>query len=286
MRVNDPMQESGAMKSPWKTGFILAFIVLLVGGSAALWLVHKRRADEKRVAEAANARRIRAEQGDPKAESELAYMYSHGQGVPQDYSEALRLRRKSADQGNASGEVGLAYMYLHGQGVPQDYTEALRLYRKAADSGDAYAENNLGIMYESGGLVPQDYAEALRWYRKAADQNYRAAQYNLGNVYYYGRGVLPDVTEAYRWYQKAAAQGDEYAQRVLGLRGRGLSATYMILFSITGLGSIFLLAGNFFSASKPGNGSRRITTAVGLIGLCCAGLGVYAHSRFCVLRLN
>lgn len=282
MCVTYPMQESGAMKSPWKTGFILASIVLLIGGSAVLWFAHKRNADGKRVAEFANARRIRAEQGDPKAESELAYMYSHGQGVPQDYSEALRLRRKSADQGNASGEVGLAYMYLHGQGVPQDNSEALRLYRKAADSGDAYAENNLGLMYESGGLVPQDYAEALRWYRKAADQNYREAQYNLGNMYYYGHGVLRDVPEAYRWYHQAAAQGDEYAQQVLGLRGRGLNATYVISLSICGLGSILLLTANFFSANNPRNGSRRSTTSVGIIGLCCAGLGLYAHSRFCV----
>lgn len=267
------------MKSPWKIGFILAFIVLLVGGSAVFWLVHKRRADEKWFAEAATARRILAEQGDPKAESELAFMYSHGQGVPQDYSEALRLRRESADHGNASGEVGLAYMYLHGQGVPQDNSEALRLYRMAADSGDAYAENNLGLMYENGELVPQDYAEALRWYRKAVEQNYRVAQDNLGNMYYYGHGVPRDVPEAYRWYRKAAAQGDEYAQQVLGIRGRGISATYMISFSICGLGSVLLLAGSSFSKNGRGNRPWRSTTAVGIIGLCCVGLGVYAHLR-------
>ena len=41
MRVNNPMQESGAMElAPWKTGFILAFIVLLVGQSAALWHIN------------------------------------------------------------------------------------------------------------------------------------------------------------------------------------------------------------------------------------------------------
>lgn len=91
MSSTDSTPESGAMKSSWKSGLILVFIVLLVCGSAVLWLVNKHRAaDQKRVAEAANARRVRAEQGDPKAESELAYMYSHGQGVPQDYSEALR----------------------------------------------------------------------------------------------------------------------------------------------------------------------------------------------------
>jgi len=276
------MRESDAMKSSWKIGLILAFIALLVSGSMVLWLVNRHRADEKRVAEAANARRVRAEQGDPKAESELAYMYSHGQGVPQDYSEALRWRRKSADQGYAAGEVGLAYMYLHGQGVPQDNAEALSWYRKAANSGDAYAENSLGIMYEQGEGVAQDYAEALRWYHKAADQNFPAAQYNLGNMYYYGRAVPRDVSEAYRWFRKAAVRGDEYSQRVLGLRGRGISAIYAISFSICALGSLLLLAGRFFPKDNSWNRPSQTTTAAGLAGLFCTGLGIYAHSQFSV----
>lgn len=280
MSDTDSMPKNGVMKSSWKIGLIPAFIVLLICGSVAVWLVHKHKAYEKEVVELANERRIRAEQGDPKAESELAYMYSHGQGVPQDYSEALRWRRKSADQGYASGVVGLAYMYLHGQGVPQDNSAALSLYRRAAESGDAYAENNLGIIYEEGGLVPQDYAEALRWYRKAFDQNYPSAQYNLGNMYYYGRGVPRNVPEAYRLYRKAAAQGDEYSQRILGLRGRGIGAIYAISFSVGTIGCLLLIAGSFSRDSNLSNQRRRSTTAVGLSGLGCVGLAVYAHSRF------
>ena len=282
MSGTDSIPKSGAMKSSWKIGLVLAFIVLLAGGSAVFWLVHKHIADEKEIAESANACRIRAEQGDPKAESELAYMYSRGQGVPQNYSETLRWRRKSAEQGYPSGEAGLAYMYLHGQGLPQDNSEALNWYRKAADGGDANAENSLGIMYEEGEGVPQDYPEALRWYGKAADQNYPAAQYNLGNMYYYGRGVQRDVPEAYRWYRKAAVQGDEYSQRVLGLRGRGLSVTDAIIFSICGLGSFLLLVGSLFPKDNSLNRPSQLTTAAGSVGLCCVGLGIYAHSQFSV----
>ena len=119
------------MKLSWKASAIIAVIVV-IGGSAVVWQVQRRKADERKFTETANARRVRAEQGDPKAESELAYMYSHGQGVPQDYSEALRWRRKAADQGYADGENGLAFMYLYGQGVSQDYSEALRWYRMAS----------------------------------------------------------------------------------------------------------------------------------------------------------
>ena len=245
-----------------------------------VWQVQRRKADERKFTETANARRVRAEQGDPKAESELAYMYSHGQGVPQDYSEALRWRRKAADQGYADGENGLAFMYLYGQGVSQDYSEALRWYRMAADHGDAKAQNSLALMYEQGEGVPQDYSEALRWYRKAVDQNYPSAQYNLGNMYYYGRGVPRDAAEAYRWFRKAAGQGDEYAQRVLGLRGRGLSTFGVTTISITTLGSLLLLMSSIFPGENSWNRPERSTATVGLVGLCCVGLSVYANSRF------
>ena len=267
------------MKSSWKIGLILAFVVL--AASAAFWLANKHRVNiEKGLGEAAAARRVRAEQGDAKAESELAYMYSHGQGVPQDYSEALRWRRKAADQGYPAGEVGLAYMYLHGQGVPQDNSEALSWYRKAADTGDAYAENNLGIIYEQSGLIQQDYSEALRWYRKAADQNYPAAEYNLGNMYYYGHGMPRDVPEAYRWYYKAAAQGNENSQRLLGLRGRGTSTLGFVFLSIGALGSLGLLMSPRSSSASVWNRRRQSTAAIGFVGLCCVGLNTYALSRF------
>jgi len=278
----ESMPKSGAMKTSWKVGLVLALIVLLLSGAGLLWLVQKRRDDGKVVAESANARHIRAEQGDPKAEAELAFMYSHGQGVPQDLNEALRLRRKSAEQGYAAGEIGLAYMYLHGQVVQEDDNEALGWYRKAAGTGDAYAENNLGILYDEGELLPQDYAEALRWYRKAVDQNYPAAEYNLGNMYYYGHAVSRDVPEAFRWYRKAAFQGNTYSQRILGLRGRGLSSIYATALSICAFGSLLLLAGQLFPRNNSWNRSSRSTTAVGLLGLTCVGLDAYAHSQFSV----
>ena len=259
------------MKSSWKIALIIAFIAVLCG-SALLWRVHKHKADEEKFVEAANACRLRAAQGDPKAESELAYMYSHGEGVPQDYSETLRWRRKATDQGYADGENGLGYMYFYGQGVPQDYQEAFRWYSKAADHGDAKAQNSIALMYEQGQGVPQDYAEALRWYHKAVDQNYARAQYNLGNMYYYGRGIPRDLAEAYRWYRKAANQKDEYAQRVLGLRGRGINTFIAAMLLVTTLGSLLLLI--------PGNRPQRSTTRVGLVGLCCVGMALYAHSRF------
>jgi TPR repeat protein len=58
-------------------------------------------------------------------------------------------------------------MYSHGQGVPQNYAEAVKWYRKGADQGNAHAQTFLGIMYRDGQGVPQDYVEAHKWFNLA-----------------------------------------------------------------------------------------------------------------------
>lgn len=261
------------MNSFWKNA--LAFLsVAAICAAAIAWQVHKARIEESRSAEAskeatdaARVCRARAEQGDPKAESELAYMYSRGQGIDQSYDEALRWRRKAADQGYAEGEAGLGYMYLHGQGVAQDYAEAIRWYRKAADQGSANAENSLALMYEQGLGVPQDYGQALRWYREAADHGYASAEYNLGSMYFYGRGVTPDRSEAVRWYRKAADHGDVYARQVLHIKWRGLSTFGKVTLSVISLGSLLCLIASMLEKDSRRNAQQRTFTIIGLLGL-------------------
>jgi hypothetical protein len=176
-------------------------------------------------------------------------MYSHGQGVPQDYNEALRWRRKSADQGYANGEDGLGYMYLNGQGVPQDYAEALLWYRKAADQGDAHA------------------------------------QYNLGNMYYYGRGVPQNPVEAVRLYQKAADQGDEYAQRVLHIKWKGMSTPIKISLAVMFLGCLSVLVGPLMPGGNLQGGNRRISTLAALLGLSYVALDLLGFRYIGILTL-
>jgi hypothetical protein len=258
----------------WK-GAAIAACFAAICAAAITWQAHNAKVTELKFAEDARSCRARADQGDAKAESELAYMYSHGQGVPQDYDQALYWRRKAADQGYAGGEDGLGYMYSYGQGVPQDYAAAFRWYRKAADQGDARGQNDIALMYELGQGVPQDYAEALGWYRKAADQGYASAQYNLGNMYYYGRGVPRDPAEAVRWYQKAADQGNEYAERVLHMKWKGMGAVMKISLSIGFLGGLLLLAGSLTPSGSFGGGNRRRSALAGLLVLSLVALDLF-----------
>jgi hypothetical protein len=75
---------------------------------------------------------------------------------------------KAAEQGNASAQTTLGFMYQHGKGVSQDYSEAIQWYRKAAEQGNDWAQNNLGMMYYYGLGVPQNYSEAYVWWNIAA----------------------------------------------------------------------------------------------------------------------
>lgn len=153
----------------------------------------------------------RAKQGNRIAQTDLAFMYYGGEGVPQDYAEAVKWFRMAANQDFVLAQYGLGIMYDQGKGVPQDSAEAVKWFRVAANQDFVFAQYILGIMYNQGKGVSQDYAEAVKWYRKAAEQGYAKAQYNLGSKYYDGQGVPQDYAEAYVWESIAAASGHEDA---------------------------------------------------------------------------
>ena len=128
---------------------------------------------------------------------------------PVDEITALKTQ---AEQGDAVAQNKLGYIYQHGQGVTQDYSQSVDWFQKAASQGNADGQENLGFMYEHGLGVTQDYTQALDWFQKSASQDDPQAEFNLGVMYYFGRGVTKDVDEARRWNQKAADQGLQAAK--------------------------------------------------------------------------
>lgn len=263
------------MRTSWKVGILVTCLAVISGAAMAVRVLEKHNENERKLADAAQACRVRAEQGDAEAEASLAYIYSHGQGVKRDYDEAARWYRKSADKGNARGETGTGYMYYTGEGVLQDYTEAARWYRKAADQGYPKGQRDFGDMYYNGIGQPQDYAEAARWYRRAADQGDARAQSYLGGMYSSGKGLPRDPAEGDRWYHKAAANGDEYAQRLLGLRGAGLSTAGRIYLAINAVACFFLLRAYLKPiSSRIGNRDWR-ALACGILFLSSIGMMLF-----------
>ncbi len=54
--------------------------------------------------------------------------------------------QREAQEGNPDAQYNLAYLYENGLGVPKDETRALDLYQQAADQGHPAAQNNLNAM--------------------------------------------------------------------------------------------------------------------------------------------
>ncbi len=163
-----------------------------------------------------------AEKGDAEAEFMLGRAYDSGKGVAADAKKALEYYRRAAEQGNAKAQNNLASLYALGAGgVAQDKVEAKKWLRKAASQGAALPEDNLGIM-----LAQEGDKEAVEWLAKAAEQGLLSAQLHLGDLYYNGGpAVTQDYSQAAKWLQKAADQGNARAQNVLGVmyqNGRGV----------------------------------------------------------------
>lgn len=145
-----------------------------------------------------------------------------------DYTTALNEWHPLAEQGNARAQANIAAMYDTGTGVKQNKAEAERWYLLAAKQGNANAQYWLGEMYDQDPIVPvvpdekRDNLIAERWYRLAAEQGHSNAQWRLGAMYYFGcdngsEFVLGrDVTEAERWFRLAAKQGNAAGQHMLG----------------------------------------------------------------------
>ena len=93
-----------------------------------------------------------------------------------DNVEAVKWWRMAADQGEPRAQNFLGWMYLKCLGVRCDSREAAGWYRKAAEQGLAAAQCNLGYLFEHGQGVPLDYTEALTWYELAAAQGNSAAR--------------------------------------------------------------------------------------------------------------
>jgi TPR repeat protein len=57
--------------------------------------------------------------------------------------------QREAQEGDPDAQYNLAYLYENGLGVPKNETKALELYQQAADQGHPAAQNNLDAMSTS-----------------------------------------------------------------------------------------------------------------------------------------
>lgn len=168
-----------------------------------------------------------AEQGNAKAQYNLALFYEEGAGVEKSRSEALALLEKAAAQQLPEAQLELGIMLLYGEHGMTTYDapamqhqstpdqaqreRGIAFITAAAEQGLPQAQERLGHIWLEGWRVtePRDDAkQAAHWLGKAAEQNIGDAQYSLGLLYLNGHGVAQDCGKALHWLEKAGENND------------------------------------------------------------------------------
>lgn len=204
---------------------------------------------------AADDYRRAAEQGDSKAQLQLAQLYRFGAArVARDRVEARIWYEASAANGNSvarrSGSAveeqmlpdeltvaafRIGELYLNGECAPQDYEAAFAWFRRAAASGHRDAQLRVGAMHRAGKGCRASPGRAFAWFCVALRQNSLEARRfadelragmteaqvlsawsKLGEMHRNGTEVPSDPEEALFWYRKAAEQGSAEAEFAIG----------------------------------------------------------------------
>jgi TPR repeat protein len=146
-------------------------------------------------------------------------------------AQAVEAYRYAAENGQIGATWKLARMYAEGDGVPRDDYEAFKFYSEIVQqdvelgSPDvSYVSDALVALgsYLKKGIpdspVGADPIAAQEYYMRAA-ANYRNpnAQFEMGKMFLKGEGgVKASVRQAARWLQLAAEKGHAGAQATLG----------------------------------------------------------------------
>ena len=101
---------------------------------------------------------------DAEGQFELGRRLAWGlEGTKKDPRAALKWFRLAADQGHPRAQTQLGMAYQKGRGVGRDIPESVKWMRKAAEQGHAKAQFELGVYYRDGKGVPKDEVLGLMW---------------------------------------------------------------------------------------------------------------------------
>ena len=159
------------------------------------------------------------------------HQYLHGDdGVKQDYEQAAKYFTKAANQGNPEAMYNLAWMTDRGLGVKKDHNAALKLLQQAVEQpaqhpiiltapnpGVAEAEHLLGVRYAQGISVDKDPSIAAHWYQRSMNHGNAESAHHLALMYRDGIGVDRDVKKAEQLLQLSARRGDPNAMMHLSV---------------------------------------------------------------------
>lgn len=154
----------------------------------------------------------RAEQGDPKAQYQLANLHLSGNGVVKDRESGTDWTRRAAEQGYPEAQERLGMLLIMASPGPAPQ-EAVAWMMRAAEQGYVRAQAYYGNMLLRGDGVPADARAAIDWLTRSAEGEHPLAQGVLGALML--KEQPERAEEALTWLRKGAAQDDGLALLVL-----------------------------------------------------------------------
>lgn len=105
-----------------------------------------------------------AEPTEAEAQFELGRRLMWGlDGTEKDERAGIEWLHKAAEQGHPRAQTQLGMAYQLGRGVDRDIDESVKWMRKAADQGVPKAQFELGVYYRDGKGVPNDPVLGMMW---------------------------------------------------------------------------------------------------------------------------
>lgn len=123
-----------------------------------------------------------AEDGDLKAQHQLALIYIQGEAVPQNFAEAEKWLRKASEADHLPSKRELGILIASGSVKGKYETEAYDLLIGPLDRLDPRSVYYLALMYENGKGVEKDILNSIRLYGIAASLGYPGAEEDYARV--------------------------------------------------------------------------------------------------------
>ncbi|XP_014797391.1 PREDICTED: protein sel-1 homolog 1 isoform X1 [Calidris pugnax] len=167
------------------------------------------------------------EEGSPKGQMALGFLYASGLGVNSSQAKALVYYTFGALGGNLIAHMILGYRYWAGIGVLQSCESALTHYRLVANhvasdisltGGTVVQRIRLPDEVENPGMASGMLEEDLiQYYQFLAEKGDVQAQVGLGQLHLHGgRGVEQNHQRAFEYFSQAANAGNSHAMAFLG----------------------------------------------------------------------
>lgn len=167
------------------------------------------------------------EEGSPKGQMALGFLYASGLGVNSSQAKALVYYTFGALGGNLIAHMILGYRYWAGIGVLQSCESALTHYRLVANhvasdisltGGTVVQRIRLADEVENPGMASGMLEEDLiQYYQFVAEKGDVQAQVGLGQLHLHGgRGVEQNHQRAFEYFNQAANAGNSHAMAFLG----------------------------------------------------------------------